>query len=98
MECLVKYPWITAAGTTLLLAAVFGGSMQTWAYINNKPRSWASFLLGLLEAVIYMAAFAGAATIGAAWLALRVASKWKSWDLIKDDEVKRESVVAYGYR
>src|SRR5712691_5245156 len=98
MECLFRHPWETAFLVIVLLAAAFGGVMQRWAALEKEPRNWPGFWLGLCEAVIFMAAFAGAGAIGAAWLGFKVASKWKSWELIKDVRVRAESVVSFGHR
>ena len=99
MDCLTRYPWGTAAVATVVLAAAFGVAMQRWAAKEKAPRSLAGFWLGICESVIFMAAFSGGgAAGGAAWLAFKVASKWKSWELIASDAAKRERAVTYGYR
>jgi len=91
MECLERYPYLTAGVIAVLLSLVFGLVMQH-TLLDKSQRGVRAYSLGVLECIIFMAAFSGAGTMGAAWLGFKVASKWKSWTLFsantEDEKVK----------
>ena len=91
MECLERYPYLTAGVIAVLLSLVFGLVMQH-TLLDKSQRGGRAYSLGVLECIIFMAAFSGAGTMGAAWLGFKVASKWKNWTLFsantEDEKVK----------
>jgi hypothetical protein len=94
MECLKQYPWITAAIIAALLSLFLGLVIQC-KLISEDRRSIQGYFLGMFEAIIFLAAFAGAGVMGAAWLGFKVASKWKSWALLPEKEDRAELTKQY---
>ena len=92
MECLERYPYLTAGVIAVLLSLVFGLVMQH-TLLDKSQRGVRAYSLGVLECIIFMAAFSGAGTMGAAWLGFKVASKWKSWSLIADIKDSNDKVA-----
>jgi hypothetical protein len=85
MECLKQYPWLAAGAFAVLLSLIFGFVMQL-AVLTKEQRNPLGYFLGMFESLIFMAAFAGAGTMGAAWLGFKVASKWKSWSIFAEHD------------
>lgn len=94
MDCLKQYPWVTATVIAVLLSLLFGFIFQLLQ--RRQQRNPYGYVLGICEAIIFMATFAFGIAIGAAWLAFKVASKWQSWSILakaKDPEVEKLATV-----
>lgn len=94
MDCLRQFPWITAAVIAALLGLVSGLVIQH-KLLPESRRSIEGYFLGIFEAIIFMAAFAGAGVMGAAWLGFKVACKWKSWSLLPKSDEKTNQMTTF---
>jgi len=92
MECLQRYPFVTAIVTATVLSLIFGFVMQK-TMLDGSQGGLRAYAQGVFECFIFFAAFLGASAMGAAWLAFKVASKWKSWSLIADIKDPNDEVA-----
>lgn len=94
-------PWLGGALAALMLSTAVSVLLQRSALFDDEARGHSGVLLGWCEALIYLAAFGGHGTVAAAWLAFKVAVKWKSWEVWAksgDSESVKKDYVAQKVR